>query len=337
MLTCPPTEGNALADLTLERIRGPVDADWESFLDGPTDGTLFHRLSFLAYHPRERFRTHFLVAKRKGRPIGVIPLAEGEGESTGGLGSPYGGTFGGWATLPAAGVVEHLEMLDALIGYARDGGFTSLWISSRPTPYRVHGDGAESALASRGAVVVRREITQIADLSGGEDDVWGRLASAARRGARKAEKLGTTVRLGETADLPAFHALLAEDRGRLDAVPTHTLAELQHLVAARPDDYRLLLADNDGRSVGGILLFRASRDVALSFYPARAETPASDRCMNLLTEFSIRESRRWGCRHLDYGTSSIGGELNRGLADFKERFGGRPYLRETWRLTLDGR
>jgi Acetyltransferase (GNAT) domain len=324
----------ALSGLVLERIRDMSSADWESFLDGPTDGTLFHRLSFLAYHPPERFRTHFLFAHRKGRPAAVIPLAEADGEAAGGLGSPYGGTFGGWAALPSVGVAGHVELLDALAAYAKGAGFHSLWISSRPAPYRVHGEGAEHALALRGARVVRRDVTQIADLRGDDAAAAGGIAGAARRGARKAERLGTTVVRGDAADLPAFHAILREDRARLGVVPTHTLPELERLWAARPDDYVLLLARNAGQPVGGVLLFRASPGVALSFYAARADVPTSERCMNLLTERSIRESREWGCDFLDYGTSSIDGELNPGLASFKESFGGKPYLRETWRLAL---
>lgn len=335
MLTCPPTEVGPLSDLTLERIEDRTHADWESFLDGATDGTLFHRLSFLGYHAPGRFRAHHLMARRKGKPIAVLPLAEGEGESLGGLGSPYGGTFGGWAAGAGVGVTDHMDLLDALITYARSGGFQSLWISSRPAPYRIHGDGAECALVSRGAKVIRQEITQIADVRGEEEDVLPRAGSPARRGARKAEKLGTTVRDGTSDDLPAFHALLTEDRARLGSTPTHTRDELRYLTDDRPVDYRLLIAENGGALVGGTLLFRASREVALSFYPARADTPAAERCTNLLTEHSLRTSRRWGCHYLDYGTSSIGGELNPGLAAFKERFGGRPYLRVTWQVPLD--
>ncbi|MBZ0269183.1 GNAT family N-acetyltransferase, partial [bacterium] len=113
-----------------------------------------------------------------------------------------------------------------------------------------------------------------------------------------------------------------------------TLAELEFLNDRRPDDVRTLLAENDGELVGGVLLFRASSEMAMSFYTARSDSPRAERCMNLLMEHALHAGRDWGCAFLDYGTSSIGGVLNEGLAHFKERFGGLPHLRETWRLDL---
>ena len=328
------TRKEAVGPITLEKVEDRCDDEWEAFLDGATDGTLFHRLAFLAYHPEGRFRTHALKARLAGKLVAVIPLAEGEDESTGGLGSPYGGSFGGFATSPGLGAVEAGALVDALRQYALAGGFRTLWISSKPAPYRTHGDGIEFALACRGARVVRREITHIAELRGGEEALVERMRGTSRRGARKAERLGTVVREGAGQDLPAFHALLAADRGRMGATPTHSLADLQFLLAARPADFLLLLAENAGELVGGILLFRATATVALSFYTARADAPAAERCMNLLSESALLRCRAHGYRFLDYGTSSIDGVVNVGLSGFKEGFGGLPFLRETWRLDL---
>lgn len=323
-----------MGPISLERVDGRQDDEWEAFLDGPTDGTLFHRLRFLEYHPADRFRVHALKARDDGRLVAVIPLAEGEGESRGGLGSPYGGSFGGFATAPGLGVEGGTALVDALVAYAREGGFPALWISSRPAPYRIHGDAVEFALAAHGARVAHREITHIADLTGTEDELQARVRGTSRRGARKAERLGTTVRDGDVSDLGAFHALLAADRARLGAVPTHALADLEFLFRARPRDFVLLLAENAGVPVGAILLFLATPRAALSFYTARADVPAAERCMNLLTEHALLRCRALGCSLLDYGTSSIGGVVNPGLAGFKEGFGGLPWVRETWRLDL---
>ena len=320
--------------IRLERVEGRTDAAWEDFLDGDTDGTLFHRLSLLAYHPAGRFRSHHLRAYRKDRLVALIPLAENEGDDVPTLGSPYGGSFGGFASAAGLAAADHLALLDALADYAREAGCGRLRISSRPSPYRIHGDGAEYALGQRGGVVTGREVTHIADLRGGEEAVRARIRGSSRRGARKAERIGTTVRTGGTSDLAAFHEVLAQDRGRLGATPTHTLGELEAIFAARPADCRLWLAENEGRCVGGKLVFRATPAIALGFYTARADDPAAERCTNLLTEAAMLALAAEGTSFLDYGTSSIGGELNPGLSEFKEGFGGVPFVRETWRLDL---
>ncbi len=323
-----------LRDLTLHPTDGREDPLWEEFLDGPTDGTLFHRPSFLAYHPEARFRVHWLRAVRRERTLGVIPLAEAENDGGTFLASPYGGSFGGWATRPGLGVADHVELLEALADWTGERGFGALVISSRPVPYRTNGDGAEFALAARGARVVARDITHIAPLHGNEEDLVGRLRGTSRRGARKAERLGTTVRRGTPDDLARCHALLVEDRSRVDARPTHDLDELEWLWRSRPDDITLWLAENDGELVGGALTFRATPQIALGFYTARSSAPEAERCMNLVNERCLIEAQAEGLAWFDFGTSSIGGQLNVGLSEFKEGFGARPFVRETWRLEL---
>ncbi len=323
-----------MSKIQLERVPERADADWEAFLDGPTDGTLFHRLSFLRYHSEDRFRVHALRATRKDRTIAVIPLAEGTGPHEGRLVSPFGGSFGGFATAQDLGAETAGDLVDALLDYARANDFGGLLLSSRPAPYRIHGDGIEFALASRGARIVATEITQIASLAGSEDDVRARLRGTSRRGARKAERLGTTVRLGTSADAEAFHAMLTADRARLDAVPTHSREELDRLEELCPGAQRLLLAENEGELVGGVLLFRAMPQVDLSFYTCRTDSPRADRCMNLLLEAAMLDGHTRGALWLDYGTSSVGGELNAGLSEFKESHGGVPFTRDAWRLDL---
>lgn len=324
-----------MGDTLLEEVAARQDDEWETFLDGDTDGTLFHRLSFLAYHGASRFRAHPLKARKAGRLIAVIPLADGDGESEGGVASPYGGSFGGFATISGLTDEDHVALLDALLQWARDRNYRSLWISSRPEPYRKHGDAAQRALAARGFEIVRREVTHTANLAGTADDVLARVRGTSRRGARKAERLGTTIRNGGAADWAAFHELLVADRARLGVVPTHTLDELRRIDAARPGDLSLLVAENDAAMVGGLLLFRAAPEIALSFYTARTDSPAAERCMNLLTERALLECHARGYRWLDFGTSSRDGVLNAGLAEFKEGFGGVAFARETWRLVFD--
>lgn len=323
----------------IERVdpASPARDEWEAFLDRETDGTLFHRLSFLDYHPTGRFTPHFLRVWRKDRVVGLVPFAEGDEDSPRSLGTPFGGSFGGLAAAPGLGAPDHVAILDAICDYAESEGYARLWISSRPTPYRVLGDGFEFALHLRGAEVTAREVTHIADLRGDEEARRGRVRGSSRRGASKAERLGTEVTIGGPADLPEFHAVLTEDRARFGARPTHSLAELQFLFERRPDDYHLYVARNANEVVGGKLVFRAVATIGLGFYTAKTSSEKAERCTNLLTAFALEDLAARGYRWLDLGTSSLRGELNPGLSEFKEGFGGRPFLRETWRLDLPTR
>ena len=167
--------------IRFQRVGADAVGEWDAFLDGPTDGTLFHRLSFLSYHPEGRFHVHWLEARRDGRLIAVLPAAAEEEPDGRALGSPYGGSFGGFAA-GSIGPVAHQELLTALVSHAREAGFRRLWLSSRPAPYRIHGEGAEFALAAAGGTITAREVTHVADLRGGEEAVRARIRGTSRRG-----------------------------------------------------------------------------------------------------------------------------------------------------------
>ena len=84
--------------LVCARAGGPLlqPAAWDRFVQRCTNGTLFHRLAFLAYH-RSKFTLveHHLVWHRGTTPVAVMPMAlrEEEGQLT--ARSPYVGSYGG--------------------------------------------------------------------------------------------------------------------------------------------------------------------------------------------------------------------------------------------------
>ncbi len=313
------------------------DPEWEALVDRAPDATIFHRLAFLAYHPADKFREHRWKARRGGAGgamVATIALAETTKEGRREWRSPYGGSFGGWATDPGVTAEEHIELVGGVMGKAREAGMSAVTIATLPAPYLSQGDLAELALIANGAVIVGEECTHVVDLRGSEEDLRARMAGASKRGARKAERLGTTVRAGGAEDFARFHPLVAESAARKGVPPTHTLEELRAIHDRFPGALALHLAENDGRLVGGVLVFRCNARAALSFYAVRAETPEASRAMDLLMERAIVEAQRAGHELLDLGTTTIGGRPNPGLATFKEEWGGRPYVRRQWRVNL---
>ncbi|MAF26238.1 MAG: GNAT family N-acetyltransferase [Gemmatimonadota bacterium] len=304
-------------------------APWDGFVDR-VGGLIFHRRSFLGYHPPERFQEHHLAAMQGDKIQAVISLAESEDGGGRLLRTPYGGSFGGWAGAPSLSGREHLELVDLLMEYTRHHGFQALVYSAPPAPYRTAGDWVSFALGARGAVITAREVTHIVPLNSAGDPP--RLREATRRAARKATRAGTTVRRASAGELPAFYALLDADRRAKSSRPTHTLEELSDLFGRHPEDFLLFVAESGGELVGGNVVIVTSPKTALSFYPARSATPASDGCMHLLGLSVISATRDLGLDWLDLGTSSIDGELSAGLCQFKEGQGALPFLRETWRI-----
>jgi len=326
--------------ITFESLSSRSDPEWESLVDRSPDALLFHRLSFLSYHSADRFREHRWKARKEGELVAAITLAEfpippvGDGSNGMELRSPYGGSFGGFVTAPGLTSADHELLVAGAKEMARDAGARTMRITLPPSPYRSGGDHAEFALFAQGARVAAQEITHVVSLQGGEDEVWSRIHGAGRRGARKAERLGTTARAGNMQDLAELHRLIAANIAAKGNKPTHSLEELQDLFQRFPESMILHVAENDGSLVGGILVFRCNARVALSFYTARAESADANRCMDLLSERAILDSMERGFEWLDLGTTSIGGVMNPGLEVFKEGLGGIPFVRRTWSIDL---
>src|SRR5215471_12773101 len=76
---------------------GASESEWERFLAQSANGTLFHDLRFLRYHPEHRFCFHHLIFKQRGKTNAL--LTGGLAETAEGLMfcSPLGASIGGFA------------------------------------------------------------------------------------------------------------------------------------------------------------------------------------------------------------------------------------------------
>lgn len=322
--------------IILERVVSRMDDTWDAFLDTAPDATLFDRLSFLDYHPEQRFREHRLRAVQDGKTLAVIALAEADLDDASLLVSPYGASLGGWITSPDVRGGDHFELANLLSRYAESHAFDGVVLGIRPTPYHAQGEWLEFAWGERGAKVTRREINHFVPLGG---DVRERFRGSARRSARKAERDGARVRRlpgteVRSEDLALFHDMLVADKARKDTTPTHSLLELRELFARFPNEFELLLAGQDSEPAAALLVIRCSSRVSMVFYSARGEARAASGCVNLLYEYAALQAAGRGCEWLDLGTSSIDGRVNAGLSWFKESVGGVPFVRASWRLDL---
>jgi hypothetical protein len=158
-----------------------------------------------------------------------------------------GGNFGGWLSSGAL-TGGHAQALADWAG-RRLGSFT--W---RLSPYEplVH------SLSLPGSV--KEDATHALDLRGGWDAL-ARRWKAPLQGARKAERLGVTVRPAETeADWRAYHGIYGDALDRWGEGATSRYRwELFDALRRRPENVDLWLAWHEGRVVCGALCFRAAR------------------------------------------------------------------------------
>ena len=160
------------------------------------------------------------------------------------------------------------------------------------------------------------------DLDDGFDAVRRRWTKGHRSGARKAERLGVTVRLAQGAgDWAAYESITAHSErrwgeGRL-LIPRP--AGLFAALAGQPG-VRLWLAEHDGRAVAGALCLESPGHIAY-WHGAALDDAFGMRPVNLLLQEAIRDAcERPGVTWFDMGSS---GPLD-GVRAFKKSFGAQP-------------
>lgn len=204
-------------------------------------------------------------------------------------------------------------------------------ISLRPDPLT---GPAWAAARPRRAVTIPR-LAHVLDLEGGFDHVWSkRFTGGARTAVRKAERSGLTVECDTDGRLLPVHYRLFERSLERWAGQQHEprwlarwrghrrdpLARLTATARSLHGACRLWVAWLDGEPAASLLVFqgpnancaRGAMDKALAG-PTRANY--------LLHRLAIEDACAAGCRYYHMGESGA----SQALAQFKTRFGARPY------------
>ena len=91
------------------------------------------------------------------------------------------------------------------------------------------------------------------DLAGSDADLLGRMKSKWRYNVRRAQRAGTQVRVGGSADFERLHALM-QATGRRQGFAPHAPSYFEAAFELLPDHLELLLADVEGETVAAVVL-----------------------------------------------------------------------------------
>lgn len=153
------------------------------------------------------------------------------------------------------------------------------------------------------------------DLSDGAEVVWDGLKSKLRTAIRRAPKQGLTFRVSTSMDdIAAFHRMhvnLRKSKYRMLAQP---LAFFEALHDRFGDDMAVIVAEEDGEMVAGMIYLAWN---GVWYYKFSASYPRRYRPNNALIMEACREGERRGLELLDMGRSDID---QSGLVDFKDQF-----------------
>ncbi len=315
----------------LIRAYRPDDAAaWDDLVARSVNGTILHTRRFLAYHG-DRFRDRSLVVtKSNGKVAGVLPAAEDPVDQSVVTSHP-GLTYGG---LVHDGTLYGGPLIQALAEVAaeyRVQGFRRLRYRAVPSIY--HSSPAaddQYALSRLGADRYRRDLAAVIKLAH-----RGRVWSGRRTWRKRAEAAG--VRTEENwDDIAGYWGILEENlAARHDAMPTHSLAEIEYLHERFPAQVILLTAKLGGTLVAGNLFF-IEGPVLQARYTATTSEGRKVSATDLVIEHGIALAGARGCQFYSMGTSTLDGgrQLNGSQYAFKVSFGGGGVIHETCELDL---
>lgn len=302
-------------------------AEWDAFVDGAKNGSFLYKRDYMEYHA-DRFTDCSLMFYKRGELIGQLPAswdaARRRVVSHGGL------TYGNLMLLVRATTVDAYNIMSCAVSWFAHHLGAETWIY-KPMPYIYSGVPSDEDLYAlfrmEGRVVGR----SVASVISGDHRVPMR--TLRKRCVVKSHKSGLVYE--ECAAWGEYWPLLREVlQSRHNAIPVHTLEEMEMLASRFPENIRLFVARQAGIVVAGAVVYETGQ-VAKTQYLAVSDEGAKCHALDGLIAYLVEE-RYADKRYIDLGTSMDPTtlQLNEGLIFQKEGFGARAVVYDTYELKL---
>jgi len=298
---------------------------WNQLNAGARNGHFFFDRGFLEYHS-DRFADYSLMLYENDRLLALLPANHKDRN----VYSHQGLTFGGLVLHDKAATTHVLRAFDALLTHLRDCGFASLIY--KPLPWIYHRRPAQEdlyALFRCNAQLTRRDVTTTICYA-----EPGQRSERRRRGKKKAEKaglcFGESERWGDYWDM--LSGLLSERHG---VAPTHSLAEISMLAKRFPQQIKLFVAEDGPQLIAGVVVFEGNTVAHAQYIGANLRGRELGALDGLLDMLISRYSKH---RYFNFGvsTENNGWDLNEGLIQQKEEFGGSAVVHDIYQVALQG-
>lgn len=309
--------------------------EWQEFLKHTNNGTMFHDLNFLDYHPVGKFNFYHLMFRRGDELIGILPGGVKDNGRV--FWSPVGASYGSIATKDIR-FETALEIVDAMLDYFDRENFKDIYLIPPPLVYSINlSQHIEYAMLYRKFDFELHYISHAIDLKHG-DDFLAQFDKTARKNIHKILREGK-LEVRESDDYDTFYQILLNNKAKHNAVPTHSLEDIHRLLELVPDNLKLLMVYYDGKPIAGSLLFLCNSKVVLCFYTMLLYEYEELKPVYLVNYEITRWATEKGYEWVDIGVSQDTQADNpmtpsMNLINFKERFNARGILRSTYHYKL---
>ena len=316
----------------VEKFQQSQSHRWNDFVDNSNEGTLFHRLDFLAYHGEKFCKNEHHLIIYKGEAVhAVMPLAIFDEDRRRIAKSPYGGSYGGPVFSKPQNYQDSHGVVEAILEYLKSQGVNELTLTLPISVcYRRYSETLRLVLLEQGFQCINRDISSVVCLDKNNPtskEMTSRIRNTARK-ARKARKMGVDVVCH--APIADFWQVLEMTFAKHGNKPTHTLAEFQWLHERNSERVYVDIATLDGIPIAGVGYFVINQIVNSSFYLCQDSQKQQVQGLSLLIYEALKRAQKEGFHWFDFGTSSAQMQGRPNIFRFKESFGAIGVFRETY-------
>jgi lipid II:glycine glycyltransferase (peptidoglycan interpeptide bridge formation enzyme) len=313
-------------DIIIETYKDELKEKWDRFVENANNGTIFHKIQFLSYHPEDRFNFHHLIFQKQSNTVAVIPGMLNNGVFK----SPAGASFGG-IVMDDMSFKKTDAIVNKFLEYCRDQKIKEIYFTLPPITYlKEMNKNLEYVLLYNGFSYSNNMYTSVINLSRLGKTPIKKFHQNARNAIRKGIKSNLEVKLSE--DYEGFYPILLKNKEKFEVSVTHSLDELKKLNNLLPDTLKLFLVYKKEVLLGGSLIFVCNERTLLAFYIALDYDYQKYRPINYLLYEIIKWGQQNGFKYLDLGVNQEESknnpmEVNRGLISFKSSMGAQCFFR----------
>ena len=301
--------------------------DWNDFLSTSKNSTFLFNRNFMGYHSH-RFDDFSLIVKENKKIVALLPANI---DNLGTLHSHQGLSYGGFIFKRNEKLNNISKYIYFSLKFLLENGIKTLIYKSFPRFYNDLGsDEVEYNLFILEAHLYRRDSALVIDLKNKIE-----FQNRRKRSVKKGRKFNTEIIESNSFDEFWNKILKPNLKLKHNTQPVHSLDEIELLANRFPRNIKQFNAYIDNKIVAGTTVFETPT-VAHAQYISSSEEGRKSGGLDYLFEQLICE-RYSQKKYFDFGISNEneGKNLNHGLLDWKEGFGGRAFSHDFYEISTD--
>jgi hypothetical protein len=325
--------GKKMTELRLVRYSEDYFNRWNEFVESSNNGTIFHRLDFLAYH-KEKFsgNEHHLIILKGDQIFAVFPMAvfdTGKGRIAR---SPYGGSYGGFVTRKPTNYYLSNKIVTLLIEYLKEIAVSEIFVTLPPAIFEtIHSDTLFFSFLENGFLIVNSDVSSIVALENWRDESK-MFSSREKNIIRKTKK--AEVILKSTQQIDDFWNILGKNYQKIGVQPTHSFEEWKYLCEKFPDKFCNDVAYLANKPIAAIGHIQVNKFTDTTFYLCSDHEYNKTQALTKLIYSAILQAKRKNFKWFNLGTSSLNMIAYGNIFRFKESFGTIGIFRHTLKLKI---